>query len=378
MWVAAAAGALIVLVTGLLPVSAAGAVLAHVAPVLVFLVGVTVVAELSDSAGVFGVAAHRTAIWGRGRTLRLWLLVVALGTATTVLLSLDTTAVLLTPVVIVMVQRAGLPVLPFAMVTVWLANTASLLLPISNLTNLLAQQQLSASTLEYASHMWLPAAVAVTVTVLVLGLRYRRDLQGSYPVPDAPDVTDHVLFRCSAAVCLAIGPLAIVGVPVMWISVAGALVLASIFAVRRREALRFDLVPWRLIVLVVGLFLVVGAASHHGLGNLLSGAVGQGQSWGPSLRLAAVGGVGANLANNLPAYAALEPVATAGGTLYPLLLGVNLGPLVLMWGSLATLLWRERCRSRGVEVPWREFALVGVVGVPLLLVATTMAEQLTR
>jgi arsenical pump membrane protein len=378
VWIAAAAGALLVLVTGLLPLGAAGDILAHVAPVLVFLVGVTIVAELADSSGVFDVAAHRTAVWGRGRTLRLWLLLVALGTGITILLSLDTTAVLLTPVVILLVQRAGLPVLPFAMVTVWLANTASLLLPISNLTNLLAQQQLSASTLEYASHMWLPAVVAVMVTVLVLGLRYRRDLRGSYPVPDAPVVADHVLFRCSAAVCLAIGPLAIAGIPVMWISVAGALVLTLLFAARRRERLRLDLLPWRLVVLVVGLFFLVGSAQQHGLDQLLSDAVGHGSSWGSALRLAAVGGVGANLINNLPAYASLEPVAAGAGMLYPLLLAVNLGPLVLMWGSLATLLWRERCRSLGVDVPWREFALVGLVGVPLLLILTTAAEQLTR
>jgi arsenical pump membrane protein len=91
-----------------------------------------------------------------------------------------------------------------------------------------------------------------------------------------------------------------------------------------------------------------------------------------------VGGVGANLINNLPAYASLEPVAAGAGMLYPLLLAVNLGPLVLMWGSLATLLWRERCRSLGVDVPWREFALVGLIGVPLLLILTTAAEQLTR
>jgi arsenical pump membrane protein len=253
-----------------------------------------------------------------------------------------------------------------------------LLLPISNLTNLLAQQQLSASTLEYASHMWLPAATAVTVTVVVLGLRYRRDLRGAYPIPEAPVVTDRLLFLCSAAVCLAIGPLAIAGIPVMWISVAGAVFLTSLFAARRPQRLRLDLLPWRLVVLVVGLFLLVSAAQQHGLDQLLSDSVGQGSSWASALRLAVVGGVGANIVNNLPAYAALEPVAAGAGMLYPLLISVNLGPLVLMWGSLATLLWRERCRSLKVDVSWREFALVGVVGVPLLLILTTAAEQLTR
>jgi arsenical pump membrane protein len=36
-----------------------------------------------------------------------------------------------------------------------------------------------------------------------------------------------------------------------------------------------------------------------------------------------------------------------------LLIGVNVGPLVTPWGSLATLLWAQRCRARGVRIaPW--------------------------
>ena len=69
----------------------------------------------------------------------LWLLVVLVAALSTIFLSLDTTAVLLTPVVIVLARHAGLNPLPFALTTVWLANTGSLLLPVSNLTNLLAQ-----------------------------------------------------------------------------------------------------------------------------------------------------------------------------------------------------------------------------------------------
>lgn len=60
----------------------------------------------------------------------------------TVLLGLDTTAVLLTPVVLSMSVQLDLPTMPFALLTVWLANTASLLLPVSNLTNLLALDRL--------------------------------------------------------------------------------------------------------------------------------------------------------------------------------------------------------------------------------------------
>ena len=138
IWKVSGLAGLLVLVTGILPWHDADDVLRRVAPILLFLAAVTVVAELADAAGVFDVAAHVAAGLGRGRVIVLWLLVVVLASVTTIVLSLDTTAVLLTPVVLALAAQLDLPPLPFAMTTVWLANTASLLLPVSNLTNLLA------------------------------------------------------------------------------------------------------------------------------------------------------------------------------------------------------------------------------------------------
>ena len=90
---------------------------------------------------------------------------------------------------------------------------------------------------------------------------------------------------------------------------------------------------------------------------------------GAPLQTAAVAATGSNLVNNLPAYLALERVVPHS-QLLSLLLGVDLGPLVLPWGSLATLLWAERCRAKGVQVGWLRFGLAGLVLVPLLLAAT--------
>ena len=119
----------------------------------------------------------------------LWLLVVTLGVAATVVLSLDTTAVLLTPVVLALATRLGLAPAPLAMTTVWLANTASLLLPVSNLTNLLSlhrMQSLGVGLRGYLSLTWAPALATVAVTVLVLGLLFRGRLTGRYEAPRTP------------------------------------------------------------------------------------------------------------------------------------------------------------------------------------------------
>jgi len=144
-------------VTGVLPGAAARDVaVTRGAPIMVFLVAITVLTELADRAGVFDAAAGVCARAARGSTIRLFLLIAALGTLTTIGMSLDTTAVLLTPVVLALTARLGLSPLPFALLAVWLANTASLLLPVSNLTNLLAVQRLNLPTLAFAARMALP------------------------------------------------------------------------------------------------------------------------------------------------------------------------------------------------------------------------------
>ena len=356
---------------------------ARVTPILVFLLGITVVAELADAAGVFDAAAAVSSRGGHGSVRRLWLLVVVLGSVTTVLLSLDTTAVLLTPVVLALAARLGVAPWPFALATVWLANTASLLLPVSNLTNLLLVDKLHWSVATYTGRMWLPALVAVAVSVAVLGVLLRSSLRGRYaPVP-TDEVHDVTLFRASVAVCVAVGPLFVLGVPPWVVGVSGAVLLALLFAWRRRSALSWALLPWRLVVITLGLFLVVGFLQQHGLSRMLGDVAGTagpaGDGFGSLLRTTATGAVGSNLVNNLPAYVALEPVASSSpDRLLALLIGTDLGPLITLWGSLATLLWRDRCRVRGLEISARRFALAGLVGVPLLLLATTGTLWLTR
>jgi arsenical pump membrane protein len=354
-------------------------VLSRMGPVLVFLVAVTALAELADTAQVFDVAAREAARWARGRTPALFVLVAALATTTTVLLGLDTTAVLLTPVVLSMAVQLEVAAVPFAMLTVWLANTASLLLPVSNLTNLLAVDQLSLGPHELAGRMWLPTLVAVAVTMLVVGVRYRSSLTGTFRVPPPPLVEDRVLFGAASVACLGIVPaLLLGGDPTVVVSVA-SLALAAVFAVRRRDVLGLRLVPWRLAVIVLGLAVSVEALLRSGLDRVADTVTGQGDGWADLLQVAGLGTVASNVLNNLPAYLLLEPSAAQANParLLALLVGTNAGPLVLVWGSLATLLWRERCRARGVVVSAREIAVLGVMGVPLVVAAATLAVTAT-
>lgn len=346
---------------------------ARVGPVLIFLVAITVVAEIASIAGVFDVAAHWAARAGGRRTWRLWLLIVVLACVSTIVLSLDTTAVLLTPVAIAVAGQVGLSPLPFAMTTLWLANTASLLLPVSNLTNLLALHHF-ASTGSYLRWSWAPALAAIGATVLVLFVRHRRALTGGYAVPSPPAPHDRVLLWVAGVTCLLLGPLFVTGLTPAVPASAAALVLVATLAVRSRSRLREVAVPWKLVLGVVALFLLVQLALDHGLKDLLASAVGSGTGSAGLYRLAATGGVSANLVNNLPAYLALESVAAdAPQRLMALLIGVNAGPLVTVWASLATLLWRQRCRAAGLSVSTGRLAAEGAVAAIASVAAATLA-----
>jgi arsenical pump membrane protein len=349
----------------------------RVGPVMIFLVAITVVAEISDGAGVFDVAGHWATRAGHGRTWRLWLLIVGLSCLSTIVLSLDTTAVLLTPVVIAVARQVRLNPLPFAMTTVWLANTASMLLPVSNLTNLLALHRFSALGLDHSGYISLalwPAMAAIAATVAVLAAIHLRDLRGHYHPQAPPTPHDRTLLVVAGSVCVALGPAFVSGItPAIPASVA-ALVLVATVLVRNRPLLRTVKVPWLVVLGVSGLFVVVDITLGYGLRDLLASWVGSGTGTSDLLRVSAVGAGSANVVDNLPAYLALESVTDNDPRrLMALLIGVNAGPLVTIWASLATILWRERCRRAGVTIAAWRIAWQGAVCASAATVAATLA-----
>ncbi|MCX4765339.1 SLC13 family permease [Streptomyces sp. NBC_01275] len=423
--------------SGLLPTARAGDAMTRIAPLLAFLGTVIVLAELTSRAEVFDVVAARVARAGRGSYPLLFLLCVAFASVTTIALNLDTTAVLLTPVMLALAARVGIAAVPLAMTTVWLANTASLLLPVSNLTNLLAADRVALSPLGLAGRMWAPQLAAIAVTMACLwGFFWRRarrtaqrpaargdgpgatraqdvqaeDVQAEgvqtegvqtegvrtdgvpaegvrgkgadrYAPPEVHRPADPVLFRACALGCGGFLLAILVADVELWAASATAAAAAvAVFALRDRSALRWSLVPWRLLVMVPGMFLVVETVNAHGLHELLAAAVGDEGGVLGQFRAAAVGGGLSNVLNNLPVYLAGEdavPVANHD-QLLALLIGTNAGPVITPWASLATLLWYERCLAYGVRVPLTRLLGTGAVLAVSAVAASVGALALTR
>jgi arsenical pump membrane protein len=339
-------------------------------PVLLFLAAITLVSDLCADSRVFDVAAHVLARAARGHEWWLFVLYCALATATTILLGLDTTAVMLTPVALSLARELSLPPLPFAYATLWLANGASLLLPISNLSNLLAVERTGQPAVAFVGELWLPQLAVLTVVLGVLLWRHRRWLHGRYDVPRVLPEHDRTLVVICAVVAAGIAVGTVLGVPAWAAALAGLTVLVLVFA--RHDAglvspLRMvRLLPGGILAGSFGLFVLVQ------LGLLI--VEPDPVEWPHDVTLAATAAVLANVVNNLPAWLALAPLSDAAS--YPaLLVGVNVGGMILLWGSLANLLWRRRCHRAGVRISAGSFAREGLLVVPLAVVLGALAAR---
>lgn len=384
-------GGILAVPAGLLPRHDALAVTLRILPLLAFLGSVIVLAELTAGAGVFDVIADRIAIFARGSYALLFLLCVVFAAATTATLNLDTTAVLLTPVMLALAVRVGIASVPLAMTTVWLANTASLLLPVSNLTNLLALNRVGMTPAAFAGRLWAVELASVATTMACLWIFYWRPKRRNadrYVPPTRYSPPSPVLFSIAAAACVGfvvailfdvslsiVSPVA-AGVVILAYAVrAGARKTPRAAPVRRGEEGLVDLglrrflgavlriLPWRLLVFVTGLFLVVETISLHGLSDVMATLIGHQNGVSGMYRAAATGAGLSNAVNNLPAYVAGEAAVPRQNSdqLLALLIGTNVGPIVTPWASLANLLWYERCRSFQVTVPVRRFVATGAV-----------------
>ncbi|GAA2168532.1 MULTISPECIES: ArsB/NhaD family transporter [Glycomyces] len=361
--------------TGVLPTSDALANLARVAPLVLFLGTVMVMVAIVQASQLFDLAAAALARAGRGSHLALFAYCFALATATTVFLNLDTTIVLLTPVMLALAAVTRAPALALAMTTVWLANTASLLLPVSNLTNLLAADRIGLDPLAFASRMWAPqlAVLAVTALCLWFGFWRRRHRElDRYRVPERlPAIADKRLLWTAAVVTAGFVAAVVADVPIQIVSsVAAGLLL--VHCLRRRDLLAWELIPWRLLVLTAGLFLVIPAVMRHGGADAVAALIGSGTGDGAVLRAGLTGAGLSNLVNNLPAYTAVEGVVPAGDstTLLGLLIGTNVGPLILPWASMATLLWFDLVRAGAPGTPRLRIPMGRFIAAGALLATT--------
>jgi arsenical pump membrane protein len=288
----------------------------------------------------------------------------------TAALSLDATVVLLTPVVFATTAALHVRPKPHVYASNHLANSASLLLPVSNLTNLLAMSASGLSFLHFAGLMTLPWLAVIAVEYVILRWFFADDLRKPSEVapPEAlpaPRYALTVLGLTLAGFAVA-APL---GVHPAWVAAAGAVALAVRQKGLRPRAVLVAAHPW-FCLFVFALGVVVLGVSRGGFGQLVDRIAPDHADLLGLLATAVLAAVLANLLNNLPATLMLLPLTAHNpGLVLAVLLGANIGPNLTYAGSLATLLWRQILHRRGHPPVAAEFMRLGALTVPACLIA---------
>ncbi len=372
--------AAVVLATGAISLERARSDAERLGPVVWFLAAVLVLAQLCDDEGLFRACGAWMARIAAGRPRRLLAAVFVLASVITAVLSLDAAVVLLTPVVFVTAARLGARPRPHVYACTHLANTASVLLPVSNLTNLLAFAASGLSFTRFAALMALPWLVAVGAEYAVFRRFFAADLDASAEPPRAArPLPELPVFAIVTVACTLAGFVvtSAVGVNPAWAATAGAAVLAGRALAQRRTTpaaiARAANIPFLLFAVALGI--VVAAVVDNGLAGALGHLVPTGITLPSLLGIAALAAAAANVINNLPAVLVLLPLAApmGAGPVLAVLLGVNIGPNLTYAGSLATMLWRRIAREHDAGVDLAEFTRLGLLTVPAALILAVLA-----
>ena len=365
----------VALLTGAATLGAAEHSLRQLSPTVAFLAAILAFGQLCANDGVFRYLGSVTAHLSGGAPRRLLVLVVVLAALVTATLTLDATVVLVTPVVLATTTRMSIPNRPHSYACAHLANSGSLLLPVSNLTNLLAFSASGLSFGRFAAAMTLPWVLACALDWGSLRLAFRRDLRTApsepLPIQAMPGYSLAVL----ALTVLGFVVTTAVGIAPAWAALAGCIALA-VPQLRRRQVTPVGLVRATspgFCAFVLCLGILVDGVLDHGARTALSHLIPSGTGLLALLGLAALAAVLANLVNNLPTTLALLPLVTGSPlAVLAVLVGVNIGPNMTYPGSLATLLWR-RSLPEADKPSAREFHALGLLATPVVIVLVVVA-----
>ncbi len=320
-------------------------------PPFLLVAGLLLIGLVAEEDRLFSAAGHRLAGIARSGSglFAGGVVVVAVVTA---VLNLDTSVAFLTPVLVHSARRRGDDEAPLLYGCILLSNAASLLLPGSNLTNLIVLGDHHMSGSVFFAHMAPAWVVAVVTTAAVVALAEWPSLRRNVGTLDEPDRP--VLGLGLAAVLAAVVLVLVLRSPALPVAGVGA-VAAGVRVARRRER------PGRALE-VLGLPVLVGLL---GVAVALGTA---GRAWsGPAQALAhldawATAGFAAAtsvIVDNLPAASLLS--ARAPRHPFALLVGLDVGPNLFVTGSLSWILWLRAARSAGARPSLRRATTLGSI-----------------
>lgn len=379
-WVGA--GAILLVLLRLIPLSLAGKAVAEGSDVYFFLIGMMLLSALARDNGVFDWVASTSIRAAKGSCGRLFALIYGVGTVVTICMSNDATAVVLTPAVLAAVRKSKVEPLPFLFACAMIANAASFVLPISNPANLVVFHSGMPPLGRWLASFLLPSLLSIATTFLVLRWHFRKELCAvvEQSAEDAELSSSGKMVLAGLGVVVAVllfmsASNKDLGLPT---SIAALCVTAVVCTKNRCNPIPLAReISWPTLGLVAALFVLVAAVQSIGALHITESALHMAEAMGTHVGAsvtAIVVAVANNLLNNLPlgliAGGTLTSAHTQGIFANAVLIGVDLGPNLSVTGSLATILWLLALRKEKLEVSAWDFLKVGAIAMPVALAAS--------
>ena len=379
--------ALVTIILGLITLEQVVEVLDIVWNATLTFVSVVIISLIFDESGVFHHLAIKLMKLSKGSGTRLFIYVIILGTFISAIFANDGTALVLTPIIISLLYRAGFrekSIIAYVMAVGFIADSASLPLLVSNLVNIIAAGYFDISFFSYMEAMLIPDLVSVLASLALLYIIYRKEIKGDFKwdiTLEEDLIKDKLIFRLFYPVIVSLVILYSIGgffnVPISFVAIPMAILL--VYLSRRGGNVDYVKVlkeaPWQIIIFSIGMYIVVYSLAAHGLSSYMVLALDYFSTFPPWISFLLSGylfAFTASVMNNLPSVLlgdlALKAGHFSGYIVLTNAIGNDIGPKFTPIGSLATLVWLYMIRRKsGIAIKTTEYVKIGLlVGIPVL------------